>query len=133
MPTTLFFMAKMEKKENPENHKSNPNPMANPKPTPKNQTQPKSNPNTRANPKPTTQSQSQKKASPKPMAQAIQNSSDDELLVVTEEMEKMSRLAKAQEARERVEIKRLMAVKPQQQEIDSDEELLAATLQLEQV
>ena len=96
MPTTLFLMAKKGKKENPENPKtkSNTNPRANPKATPKNQPQPKSNPNPRAKTKPSTQSQTKKNVNPNPMANPAQNSSDEELLVATEEWEKQDRLNK---------------------------------------
>ena len=77
MPTTLFCMAKKDKKENPKT-KSNPKPRSNPKPTPQNQTQRNANPN--------------------PMANSAQNSSDEEILAATEEMEKRDRLNMVKEA-----------------------------------
>ena len=122
MPTTLFLMAKKGKKENPENPKtkSNTNPRANPKATPKNQTQPKSNPNPRAKTKPSTQSQTKKNVNSNPMANPAPNYSDEEHLVATEDWEKRDRLNKVKEARMREEEirtkKRVLAVKPPKSE-----------------
>ena len=57
------------------------------------------------------------------------------IIEATEMIEKMRRLSMAKEAKEKDDTRRMMAAKPPQkcQEVDSDEELLAATLQLEQL